>query len=233
MMVRWLVVALAISVCGCEQKSAAPKDQIAFKLPPTKPLPIEPSSLGNLPPVELSALIYDAMPPANVTALKWDHMLNAPVRWITAGYDTTEGGQEVRDGKARVRVGGRLSTVLRESKEELPWTVELSSMTNPGLGVQEITLQAGGNEGDQCFGSLYDNCTFTPDEAFSSEKFKAQFLCQIGPLSSFVRYYRLTSPGRADMMAAYRREDASGGSSTELALSLPHLGENLCAKGAS
>ena len=203
-----LAVVAALALDACKPTTTTPA------------LPIEPASLGTLEPVDLPTLVLAAMPPAGSQLLGWDHMLRAPIRWATDGFTTTETGAIIRDGWARVRVNGRVSTVLKQVKEELPWTVELDSTANENLGPQEISIKAGGNDQNQCFGSLYDNCTFTAVEAFQSSALKAQFLCQTGPLNDYKRYYLLTAPGRAAVVAAYEYGGGSGGVTTDLTLTL-------------
>ena len=213
-MKRALIVAAALALEACNPTKTTPA-------PKTTPaLPIEPSSLSTLEPVDLPTLVLAAMPTAGTRVLGWEHMLQAPIRWSTDGFTTTETGAKIRDGWARVRVNGRVSTVLKQGKEELPWTVELDSTANENYGPQEISIKAGGNDENQCFGSLYDNCTFTAVEAFQSPVFKTQFLCQVGPLNDYKRYYMLTASGRAAVVAAYEHDEGSGGVTTELTLTL-------------
>lgn len=70
----------------------------------------------------------------------WDDLLQAPVSWISDGFTTTAAGLLFRDGLARVRVNGRVSTVLKHVKEELPWTVEMDTTGNENFGPQEISI---------------------------------------------------------------------------------------------
>jgi hypothetical protein len=208
---RSIAAALVLSLSSVSLVSAQAQQSVGV-----------PDSLSKLKPVELSALVLDAMPTIDSTTLGWDQMLSAPIQWITDGVKTTEIGAEIREGKARVRVHGRVSTVLKQTEEELPWTIEMDSTINEKFGPQEITIQPGNLDGGQCFGSLYSNCTFTPNEAFTSTMFKAQFLCQVNEDvgAGYVRYYRLTAPGRVDLIAAYNHDEGSGGITTGIALTL-------------
>jgi len=230
---RWVILWSLAAIGGCKPAPTAITPAPAPKVIPldAKELPIEPAALSTFKAVELSTLVLDAMPPANSSGLTWAHMLDAPILWVTDGYSSTESGEEIRDGKVRVRVNGRISTVLSKTTEEVPWTVELSSTTNPNFGPQDIAIMAGGNNGDQCFGSLYSNCTFTPEEAFKNKGLSARFLCQAneGAGAGYTRYYRLTADGRADMIAAYSYDDGSGGASTDLSLKLAHGADPVCA----
>jgi hypothetical protein len=203
-----LIIVAVLALAGCHSKPTAPA------------LPIEPKSLSALDPVNLQSLVLAALPPSGSQLFQWDSMLQAPVSWTTDGFTRTETGVLIRDGLARVRVNGRVSTVLKHVKEELPWTVEMDTTGNENHGPQEISIKPGGNDADQCFGSLYDNCTFTPDEALRSRDFSAKYLCQVGPLNYYKRYYLLTAPDRSAVLAAYEHDEGSGGVSTELTLTL-------------
>ena len=141
-------------------------------------------------------------------------MLNSPVRWTTAGFETTEMGAEIREGWARVRVKGRTSTVLKQVLEELPWSIRLDSTGNENFGPQEIVIDP------VCFGVQYDNCMFSADEAFTTHRFNAKLLCKSGLSFSYTSYYLLSAPGRANMIAAYGYSEGSGGASTDLTLTL-------------
>src|SRR5262245_34803050 len=67
-------------------------------------LPVYPKDAASLPPVELSALIVAALPSQGARYLGWDHMLDAPVLWLTDGFAESPGGKSERVGLARVRV---------------------------------------------------------------------------------------------------------------------------------
>jgi hypothetical protein len=172
-----------------------------------------------LPTIDLPALVFDAMPPTGALVLGWDHMLNAPIQWVTNGTETTQTGWNLRTGFARVRVAGRITTVLRKIKEELPWSVTLEGQF--ARAPDDVEIRAGGDGDNACFGSLNGNCTFTPEEAFKTLAFTSTLICkQDSAGSDFTSYYRLVAPDRTTMIAAYTFSAGSGGESTWLTISV-------------
>jgi hypothetical protein len=61
----------------------------------------------------------------------WDHLQIANVRWLTEGINYSATGYASRIGLARVAASGARAKVLRQSWEELAWSVELSTDGNP------------------------------------------------------------------------------------------------------
>lgn len=168
---------------------------------------VYPKVAQTLQPIDLPDLIYAALPPKATGAFGWDHLLDAPILWVTNGY-SLEAGKASRVGIARVRVATRTSTILRQRREELAWTVSMETDANPKFGPQKIEIVAGAAN-EQCFGSLTDNCAFDESETLDSPKLGAQRICRVTPSGFPLTVYRVSAP---DKQPAYVRVWTSGGS---------------------
>lgn len=182
-----------------------------------------------LAPVELSALIAALLPPPNDAAVGWDLGADLPaVRWITDGIEPRGDGGASRTGMARVRAGGRTSTVLRRRKEELPWKIELATDMPHDLGVRSVAIEPGVSR--PCFGALYAGCVFTPQEAFGPPV-TATPLCREGDTGNYRAGYRLSVPGRRPTLATFTRSEGSGGATSWIELRFDAAEAGLCRTG--
>jgi hypothetical protein len=140
-------------------------------------VPVYPRSAKDLRSIELADLVSLAMPPNGFEKLGWDHLSIAPnIAWQTEGTKDAPGEKTVREGLARVTVAGVRSTVLRQTREELAWTVTLGTDASYKFGPRWIMIEPGFTPGNQCFGALYDGCTFTSAQALSGSKLKSKLL---------------------------------------------------------
>jgi hypothetical protein len=146
-------------------------------------------------------------------------MDSAPIHWTTPGFKIEE-GEAIRGGIARVRVHGQ-ATILKSSRKELPWGVYMSTPSvirvvgyedggpvQIGIGPQNFSGTIAGSpdtDGVAAMDMPCEHCTFTADEAFQSTLFKAHFVCRYVYKDGrgYERYYRLTAPGKTDMMGMY------------------------------
>jgi len=172
---------------------------------------VYPRAISDLPPVNLPDLVFAAMAPKGANPLRWDHMTGARVRWLTDGYETREDGLSHRHGLARVRFGGRKSTVLRQSPEELAWTVTLSTSDMAKFGPTAIELSPGAGE-RPCFGDLYDGCDFDVATVLAGP-FRSRRICRQGGEANYVDIYWLTAPGKEPARLSFSMTCGSGGCS--------------------
>jgi hypothetical protein len=201
----WLLAALVMgSLSACDQDNAQPKTVSAAHAEPQ----VEPT-VANLNPIELSAVILDAMPPEGTTALDRGALVNDPIAWI--------GDESLWVGGARIRVGGtRAISYSTEPPKEIEWTISVGKSNEiPKLDSSVILINVG-----PCSNDTDKDCTFSADQAFASPGVKAVALCKIPRDNGSKDYYRVTSPGRAPMIAAYDHGKGDVGSTSILELAL-------------
>lgn len=180
-----------------------------------------PPQAATVSTVNLSDLIVEALPVAGADLLGWDHLVDAQVLWITNGYDSTASGAE-RIGLARVRVAGRTSTLLRQRREELAWTITLETAANPKFGPQKVEIRPGAPN-QECFGSLTDNCAFTEQEALANPRLSRQLICRVTPGGFPLAVYRVAAPGKAPGYVRVWTSGGSGGVASSVTVSLEAL----------
>ena len=91
-----------------------------------------PPQAQGLRPVELTQLLGLVISTPGRT-LRWDMLQGGQIRWVTPGIESA-GRMSARRGFARVRVRGRVSTVLRQQTDELAWSVVLETAGLAGKG---------------------------------------------------------------------------------------------------
>ena len=214
------VAAFSLVLSACEQ---APSDRDTAKTTSSEmpPVPDEPatsfskappqvaSDVASLAPIELSALIHDAMPPEGTEVLDRRGLLNDPIVWI--GDDTSS------TGGVRITINGTRAISYRtDPPKEMEWVVTVGR-SNSADTLASTTIRIPGN---LCFNESEKDCTFSQKEAFASPDVKADALCSLPRDNGYKAYFRLTSPGRAPMIASIVlvKDDKTSFSGLELAL---------------
>ena len=218
-----LSVFLAISACG--KNPDPPTITESQVLPP--PMAVYPSILQGRESLELGNAILLLMPKPNID-IGWDWAVDSPIVWVDEGFQQ-EGNRAIRRGVVRVNVMGQSSTILRKKKDELGWSVELSTFSSPKFGPDEISIEAGLGAGGQCFGTLYDGCDFDPVQSLKNAGIDAKELCKDSDFdSNFNRIYSIVAPGKALSLLRWMRSSGSGGSSSQITLLLKTSPANVC-----
>lgn len=176
-----------------------------------------PREAAGLPIIPLPDLIYQALPKSDQESFGWDHLVDAPVLWLTDGIESN-GTSARRLAIARISTGGLTPTVLRARKEELAWTVSMETDLNPKFGPQKIEITAG-VEKSECFGVLYENCAFDERDAFSSPRLRSTVVCRqtLGGFPLVV--HRVTAADKGSAFVRVWTSGGSGGVSTSVTIS--------------
>ena len=201
----FLLSALAMaSLSACDQDGAQPKTASAEQVAPQ----VEPT-VANLSPIELSAVVLDAMPPEGTATLDRGGLVNDPIAWI--------GDESLWVGGARIRIGGTRAISNRSGvPKEVEWTISVGKSNEvPNLDSSVIMINVG-----PCTNDTDHDCAYSADQAFSAPGITAIALCQIPRDNGSKDYYRLTSPGRAPMIAAFDHGKGDTGSTSILELAL-------------
>lgn len=145
------------------------------------------------------------------------------VRWLTDGIAHTETGMAMRTGIARIRIPGRPTRVLRQSWEELAWTVELSTTGNVNFGAEEIHISPGlsgsilrGNY--ICFGQGFDGCEF-PLAAIQSPRISYAQVCELGSGGATTHVMRATTSDGRRGTVVHLTSGGSGGVASSIEIS--------------
>jgi hypothetical protein len=183
------------------------------------------------PSYELGAAILLLMPDRGTKQYFWDHRANSDVVWFDDGYQpqNSKTHEEIyaRHGVLRVNVRGRVSTVLKQRKLELPWTIRYESKSHPKFGVETISLKPGFLE-ETCFGSVYTNCAFDVLPSLRYARITARQFCK----SEGTQYkhvgYKITHPSRASALLIHMNSWGSGGNYSSIELRLGTESVLLC-----
>ena len=136
---------------------------------PAKVTPVYPAVLTGRPSVELGDFILSTMPDAasyspNVPWHDWDwaasdeHIVWQPEfsRANKSDFLEEDDAEDVRrKGLVRINVLGDVSSILRETRQELGWDVSLSAPLSARAGAWEIILAP-----HECFSVPYKNCSY-------------------------------------------------------------------------
>ncbi|WP_311270676.1 hypothetical protein [Sphingobium sp. WCS2017Hpa-17] len=180
-------------------------------------LPVWPRGAAAASPISLSDFIAEAIP--NGDRMAWDHLQGPNVRWVTEGIDY-EHGNPSRSGYARLRANGVTSKVLRQTWEELAWSIELSTEGNSKWGPTLLTIEPGFTNDEFmgkyiCLGEGFSGCSFGV-QSLSGPKLKLTQECSIGNgANKSVAMRAVTFDGRVGTVV-YRGSGGSGGISNSV-----------------
>jgi len=185
-------------------------------------LAVFPRGMQNAPPITLGELIYQSIPSDG--RIDWDALQIPSVRWLTIGVGTTRWGDSFRYGLVRVRVGGRVTKVLRQRWEELSWSVTLDKGNEAARaeGVTSITIRPGltppgdGPElREMCFGQRFEGCDF-PSSALRGPKHKLTLACSVGEESNGEDVFHATTADGRVGTVVWTKSTGSGGTSNDV-----------------
>lgn len=218
----------ATTIVGPNDESGRPRTQPVNQMvgtdtvniaPALTPYPEDTNSLSRL---ELGEALLTFMPVAD-ERIPWDFNASGPVRWKTAGIEYV-GGRARRVGLLRVDVLGSMSTVLRQARHELAWTV-IYEAERPKFGVEFIRL-----EPLDCFGTMHSGCTFDPQASMKQAGITYVQRCFEGNGENGRVVYDLTYPGRAPMQLRVTNSAGTGGESSWLEMSRKNDSDPLVCK---
>lgn len=210
-MIRHSLAALAVWLATAMQPSTAQSD----------PMPVNPPKAASLAPVELSDFIADIVPNNGMESLEWDYLADGPIVWITDG-NTSTGSATIRQGAVRIRVQGKIATVLKQRKEEQAWAVTLGTNGNPNVGPKWIAI------GDQCFGSIYGDCTYEPSQVLTSPKIVSDRKLCNGRFNGNPEVHEITIKDKRPVLIAFKSDGGSGGIMQFVAIHPVSAAADLC-----
>jgi len=206
---RFAALLVLSGLGACNQDSAQPNVAAASSATQSShAAPVVEPTIADLKPIELSAVVLDAMPPDGTTTLDRGALMNDPISWI--------GDDSLWVGGARIRVGGTAAiSYSTDPPKEIEWTISVGKNNEtPKLDASVILINVGICSADE------KDCTFSAEQAFSAPTLSAVALCQLPRDNGATAYYRLTAPGRAPMIAAYDYGKGDMGSTAILQLAL-------------
>ncbi len=198
-----LLSILSLSACGGVSDSAVKPAEIIRGTTNNE-------TLNGYRSFELGEAILLFMPDKNMDSISWDYRLDSPISWLTDGFKKEEKTKFFRrHGLMRINVMGTPASVLKKTKEEMPWVVTYSTENQSALGVESILLSVGENgissNLNRCMGSLYENCSFDAEKSMSAVGITYQKVCQEGSIFG----YELKHPAKRTVLA---RQIDEGGS---------------------
>lgn len=174
---------------------------------------IFPSSLSGKKSVELGDFIRASMLEKG-ESLGWDWRANSDIDWQDGITQVNSTGYSHRDGVARINVMGVRSSVLKNRKDELGWRVSLRTMQPIKFGPESIELSP-----LDCFGTLYDGCSFDPAESLKTAGIETKKVCSVHLNgSNFSDTYLIRYSGKEDMLLTWTNSGGSGGESSGVTL---------------
>jgi hypothetical protein len=189
------------------------------------------SSIRKAKPFELGQAVLLLMPDRQQEVIDWDFRSESDIVWIDNGYVMERLANDneiaIRRGLVRINVKGKTSTVLRQRKQELSWTVQFETTEPPKFGVAEVWLYPGTPK-ETCFGSLYEGCSFEVIPSLKIAGISWKEICKYNRGQEQLRGYILRHPQRADTQALVMNSGGSGGDSTSVMLRLKGSAKNLC-----
>lgn len=172
--------------------------------------------LSKYPSVELGQVISQFMPEKS-DDITWSYRVNAPVFWITDGFETN-GTYSFRKGVIRINVQGKDSYVLRDNSYELPWTIKYSTFSSPKFGLEAITFFPGIEPDDQCFGTLYSGCSFTTENSMKVAGITYKKLCEKQKGNYIKIGYELSKTNKLKTYASLDNSSGTGGDTSSFSL---------------
>jgi hypothetical protein len=186
------------------------------------------------PSTEIGRLVLLLMPDIGQRSLTWDYRSDTRIRWVDPGYRTVSsrlGEVNERRGVIRTNVHGETSSVLRQRREELWWTVSLSTHSPAKFGPEAIGIDPGEPD-EPCFGSLYEGCTFDPLPSIAAAGVQATPICRATKDGTELAAFTLHHPGRGDIELIVMNDGGSGGTSTSLEMRFADDLAKLCTLGS-
>lgn len=162
--------------------------------------------LTHQPAVEMSDLIVDLMPKSG-TRFDWEPELESSLIWLSDNPGRTQQGDYMRQALARIHTQGTAPVALRRRRREAGWTLKLMTDQPMSLGPRWIEISPG-MPGKGCFGIFYSGCLFTAEQVFASADLKPRLQCRVGDMFSFNQIYRVSHPGRTDVLVVYSYTNA-------------------------
>jgi hypothetical protein len=162
--------------------------------------------LTHQPAVEMSDLIVDLMPKSG-TRFDWEPELLSSVIWLSDKPGRPQQGDYMRQALARIHTHGTAPVALRRRRREAGWTLKLMTDQAMALGPRWIEISPG-MPGKGCFGIFYSGCLFTAEQVFASAPLNPRLQCRVGDMFSFNQIYRVSSPGRTDVLVVYNYTNA-------------------------
>lgn len=176
---------------------------------------IFPSSLSGKKSVELGEFIRASMLEKGEN-LGWDWRANSDIDWQDGITQVNSTGYSHRDGVARINVMGVRSSVLKNRKDELGWNVSLQTMKPAKFGPEAIELSP-----LDCFGTLYDGCSFDPASSLKAAGIDTKKICSVHLNgSNFSDTYLISYSGKEDMLMTWGNSGGSGGEASSVTLRL-------------
>lgn len=221
-----------LSACG---RSPRPSDALPSQPPQAAEGDVWPEVLRGAKSLELGELILLLMPDSGATSVGWDFQTDSPIKWQSEPFKEVPGsGYAYRMGWVRVNVQGEKSTVLRERKLELGWTVtysnEISASPNaerpfmpPKFGVESIEIKPGAEPVVDnelvCFGAVFSGCDFDePIASLIKAGIHVQTICSKEISGGHVSAFILTHPGRNPTVMTWTESGGSGGTGSWVTL---------------
>jgi hypothetical protein len=192
---------------------------------------VVPGEAGKLPVLELGKAVALLLPDRAEGQIGWAHRADGPVAWVTEGYRMQRWADgtnvAIRDGLMRIRLDGKMATVLKKANSELAWTVSYTSTVDPKFGVEAISLHPG-TDNEICFGSTYSGCAFDPVKSLRQAGISVKVLCNSPVPGGSAMGLELSAPGRRTTMARVSQQAGSGGATTDFTLLLASPPKALC-----
>lgn len=190
---------------------------------------IYPPSIGKLKSVELGQAVLMFMPPSDGTKLiSWAFQSDNGVVWLDDSYKSAADGSNYRTGLMRINVDGVKSTILKKEIAELAWSVTYTGSSNPNFGVDTITLEPGIDDGDQCFGSITENCTFNPLMSLAKANITVDVLCKTEQVDGTIVGLSLSENGKKSIQAIWLTSGGSGGQASSIKLLVNQSKNDVC-----
>jgi hypothetical protein len=234
-----LCCVVSLPVIACNQTKTKSQEQSST--------PVFPRIAEKVQPVELSEFIANAVPENGVEKIGWDYLSNSSIVWVSNGYENYGGTETWREGLVRIRVGGVASTVLRQKKEELAWSISLVTDGPPKFGPTFIKIEPGFDVSEQvakqlggdltngnsgiCFGELFTGCDFTAARALASHRIRSTLVCK-GEFNVKPDVYEIRVGNKPPALLTYSWGGGSGGSSADIELHPLADKEALCSQHA-
>ena len=188
-----------------------------------------PASAATAPVVDLPDLLVSLLPDEGFSQIAWTFAASNPrIVWQTNGV-SADGSSTVRVGYVRVRVAGKTLTVLRQTVEELAWSVALRTTESKKFGPRtiEVSPSVASPEG-QCFGTLFEGCSFKPTDALRSAALAVRSICESGSFGDHKEAYAVAANGKKESLVVFTSSVGSGGETTSIKIAPMSNSPDVC-----